>query len=1382
MPYESLTDTPLIRRLNANDTPSQMALVKKLSALNTQLMQDLAPQPRFGDFVQWRFEQRLSIKPAAQVHSVFVQSRDRQPASLVPAPTTVDETLELKAPLPTLMDAVIQRIVTGQASTFASRDTEFLRASEEGGEPQRIPELTGQAVDEFLEDLATGLDGHYQTFIQRYWDEQRATDARSRWLRVLDGRIAQLRSEVALLKNDGVLSTAGEALFETVVRLPDALSRRTLKAYKPCVYGVALKGKDAVNPLLHGAFILTARDPQDAEVGWETDTQAAPQVRPVDPSSNLGLVLLYSPGNGLEEFDSLSSLDHELHQRLNHPVQFTHLLALMAEKHQPHGLALHREAKTSGQLAYLEWLDSPFSRSLEDQRLKLHEDFTATVALYQAPATQTESARLAESLDRVTDSARALDAQRVLVARIQKRAQAQLKIFLEGATDADKQAWRAAMQSYCDGLKSLPESEGLPSLAQFSDKTAMCAYSKAQLTALIESQWGLQVDPDEIQVHTRAPDVPTVPFVPGAPASSPREPGAPLYTYRQRSLSELALENVGGLDFNFTNFSHLTDKKKQAYTALTVEQVKDLVRTANIGNRYDAFLKDRLITSPEAIARKSNFARYLALQVRMDAIEAKIAGDFLPDHASRGFNWVQVVLDEPVDSDRRQTVEAHRIMVQSLMLRGARVRGVWLFRTASSAVASTVVYTPQAPGGRMFHEFHDERLLNDFVFNSSWRDYLVSRVELAQRKRIRSILRGRGSATMVYMPRIADNLFEEAYEIEASFAINDAGAKSTTTGETDLETAISVGTAAFDLITLVLPIKIMLPIGLARSLFSVFRAVDAATLGDRAETAHHLVRALGEFTGALIDGAVAGLAGVRTSASASGGLNPLMALKKKPGDVQVLDGWEGKGIYYKAAGAEGRRHYFLNEQNRWFSILDEGGEKAWRVKDARKPYRYHHDPIRLDAKGRWEVGSHPDRGLRGGLSPVEALRALYPNLSEGQARLVFESFNFPRGRELELQLSVVHHLRSGTLLDAFYQYLSVTPQRFSVRVRGGEVPGLSLTSVEPVPSTSQARPARPASERIADWGRSIDAGEMLLKDANYGVYQRVGGDPALRGTEYLKIDERYFPILPDGRAATTRAATVLMHDPDIPIGTYDQFETMLRTDLYNQPRAATFARADGRWVNDIDLPFQKTLAAYVGDAWPMLSVSSQADVARSLFNRVNRNGLNVVGVATLQRILRHWRRERTVVEATLGDPLLLLPVTPRSVSGEWPLSRQPGQYTQLTFRTDQVHSLFQDAVTNRSQEALKALMADVLRRNRYQLVPGYDQVGELLFKHPGHATVYWMQVHSAFGHAVGNRASQVAPRASLMSAQTRSAPLVPLIGGIQLSFEGGATLIYVIRI
>jgi len=80
-----------------------------------------------------------------------------------------------------------------------------------------------------------------------------------------------------------------------VLRYPNAQARQFLNTYRPCVYGVALKDDEAAPIPLHGAFILTARDPQDAEVKW--DTKDVPlTARPVAPTANVGRVLLFYPG------------------------------------------------------------------------------------------------------------------------------------------------------------------------------------------------------------------------------------------------------------------------------------------------------------------------------------------------------------------------------------------------------------------------------------------------------------------------------------------------------------------------------------------------------------------------------------------------------------------------------------------------------------------------------------------------------------------------------------------------------------------------------------------------------------------------------------------------------------------------------------------------------------------------------------------------------------------------------------------------------------------------------------------------------------------------------------------------------------------------------
>ena len=96
MPFEYITDTPLIRRLVAHDRPSQIALTQKLWRLNLQVMELLAQQPGFEAFVQAQFDQHFSaLTPRLPVRKSYVQSREWLPAT----------TAEMPLP-PTLLDAV----------------------------------------------------------------------------------------------------------------------------------------------------------------------------------------------------------------------------------------------------------------------------------------------------------------------------------------------------------------------------------------------------------------------------------------------------------------------------------------------------------------------------------------------------------------------------------------------------------------------------------------------------------------------------------------------------------------------------------------------------------------------------------------------------------------------------------------------------------------------------------------------------------------------------------------------------------------------------------------------------------------------------------------------------------------------------------------------------------------------------------------------------------------------------------------------------------------------------------------------------------------------------------------------------------------------------
>lgn len=1422
MPHEYFPPSSLSTLPGVRDSSLQITLRRKLSALNIQTAERFQDQPSFHAFVQHRFDQAFpDVTPALDLLHSFIRCGENDDASHATTGGELQDISETKTLLPSLMDAVVQRIEGGQAADFTVRQARFYRRPEAGGEPTLFTALTPVAFDTFLEGLADGLLSHYEQYLDAYWaGAVSPTDSRTRKQWLIETRTEALKTEVALLKSDDLLGATEEALFNKVLRYPDAQGRQVLTSYRPCVYGVALKDSEPTPIPLQGAFILTARDPQDAQVTW--DTKVVPvTVRPVTPTANVGQVLLFIPDAGLEAFDSLASLDRELHRRLSHAVEFTTLLALMADKDQARGLALHRVAPERDQVHYLERLDSPFIYGIESQCQLIRQNLASTIARYTASEGQADKARMPHGIDRVTDLRRAFDVEPVLLARIKKRCQARLVAFLRDASAADTKAWAAAIGSYSEELATLSETEGFPSLAQFSSRRDLLAYSNRRLRTVLEAEYGLAVNPDDILVHSRDPSIPPMVIAPGAPGSGIRDPGEPLFKHRRRTLTELALENVGGLDFNFTGFSRLTLKKGDAkpdealrpedikaaqsaevFDGLTLEQVKDLVRRLNVGKNYDAFLKEALITSPGAAVRKQAYVRVMARQLRLDAIEAKINGDFLPDRMARGFNWVRAVLDAPVDDDQRREVEGHRILVQHLKLRGQRVRGVLLFRTASAGGGSIVVYTPQAPDGRVFHEFVNERLMVDFTHNSQWREYLVGRVERAFQAQVLATLRGRGDLSMVHLSRIANNVFEDAYETEVNIAINDAAAQVTSTEQTNVQTGLSVATTVVDILTMLLPVKVTLPIGLARSLFSVFNAVDAASLGDRADAAHHAVRALGEFVGALADGVV-GVGAVKGGlkvAPAVRSLNPEMALGKKPDGLLPLQGWEGKGIYSRTSTVDGSKHYFLNDRNHWYSILDEGFEEAWRVRDARKPIQWHYSPIRRDSSGHWEIGTHYDApGLGGGVTD-RALRDLYPFLDETQARRVFDSFLFPRGRESEFELSLVHTLRAGTDLHAFDQYLTVSPDRFRLRLGGLDLPrsfsgGVVIDAsrpvpVQPVPGPSRptpapSRPVRPPNEKFVDWGQVIDPAELQLQYPEMGIYRRTAGDPALVGRDYVKIDERFFPILPKG--AARRPGLVAMYDPAIETNTFAQFEQLLRSDRFSQPRVATFNTAMSRWMNVLELPFEKSIAEYVADGFPTFTVVTQLQVANTLFNLANPSGLTSWGIAALQRTLQNWRSWPAATPASLGDPLSMLPRTPRSYDGSWPLNSISSHYSRLHFSTDGVPLLLHDALSSGSASTLRALMIERLTGSGYEMVAG-GAMSELIFRRPGHETLYWMTLRNVVGDVVEG-SHYVGPRGELMEPATRGLfiqaqagnNLVTLIGGVQRPVAG-AVKIFIFRI
>ncbi|MEX5624320.1 DUF6543 domain-containing protein, partial [Pseudomonas syringae] len=81
-----------------------------------------------------------------------------------------------------------------------------------------------------------------------------------------------------------------------------------------------------------------------------------------------------------------------------------------------------------------------------------------------------------------------------------------------------------------------------------------------------------------------------------------------------------------------------------------------------------------LLTSTAGQWHRERFASVMRAQMRLDALEAKMAGDFLgdgglpPELANRGYKWLAAVLDHPAEGNDRAAVEGHRIQVSQLSI------------------------------------------------------------------------------------------------------------------------------------------------------------------------------------------------------------------------------------------------------------------------------------------------------------------------------------------------------------------------------------------------------------------------------------------------------------------------------------------------------------------------------------------------------------------------------------------------------------------------------------------------------------------------------------------------------------------------------------------
>jgi hypothetical protein len=593
-----------------------------------------------------------------------------------------------------------------------------------------------------------------------------------------------------------------------------------------------------------------------------------------------------------------------------------------------------------------------------------------------------------------------------------------LPAWLKDASVADKLVWSTALLTYRQALIEA-QAPALLTINQYLNPGQLRAYARNLLRNRLDFDLGLRLDPDAIIVVTTTTRfVPTqggaVGLYPGG-AVPPLTGGGLEIISTRRSLTELCLNNLSAFDLDFVLTAKFLDKDDRPVMALSPLYVHGLVRELNVGESYTAFLKKRLLASSLGQWNRDKYAQAMDAQMRLDVIEAKMAGDLTndgglpPERANRSYKWVQAVLNQALDSGATAMVEGHRIRVQTLRLKdmsshdpldfitgnplaqlnGVTLRGLLMIAPeASKSVPSVVVYTPSAPDSVCFREYASEaemrsRLFHDPVLGG----YLKSRLPVDMRSILHDELnngRHQSYLKIEAHPLASDNFYFASYEAEVQRVISEVDDLTTSTAEANGQTAWNTVSALANLAIEFAPFKVRLPIAAARSMFAVSQGVRAAGEGDTTAAVHFLQAAL------LLTDGLPGGEKPKAKLPSSGGLRPATALETTPEGLTMRTDGVYSGVYEKPQ-VNGFSAFFAKSGDKTFPVRYDAPNGTWRAIDPRRPDALYQMPIRIDGQGQWNydpvglLGGGPGKGAK---KAAKAAKAANANPTSGPTKTV----------------------------------------------------------------------------------------------------------------------------------------------------------------------------------------------------------------------------------------------------------------------------------------------------------------------------------------------------------------------------------------------------------
>lgn len=853
-----------------------------------------------------------------------------------------------------------------QLPTYTQGSTYLYNHAYSLNEADRTPGISIIQVEEFIRDVVNNLERVVQNAVTHCWKTPRSElegMTPRNWLcRFFRGLV---NAEAELRHADKTLSDTARSAVQTVLNHETYQKRLHSNVDKPLTtYSIALKGEiEGLDIPLHGLLVIadhTASSLDDATYTFKLASALLAADQPA--TSPTRKVVLYVPGSGLEEFDSLQALSQEIQARFEDIYQRENLLDYVLLSDRTRALTLReigfREVKEDAWAACTDDLIDTFAPNIR------HAWATARA---NNRVLQVEA--LADDIEKAIDASLGLKPANILQTRYTRLLENQLPEWIKRAPEAQKQQWRQAVA----GLAFEHQASQTLDTQDFfyhGQKNSLLGYARAQLKQRIKANHNIEVDPDAIMISTTEALNTGPGFYPlnptGSIAGGSIHRTGPSITYQttRRSLSELALDNIGKLDLTFALTARVQDAAGNNHPVLTSAYVKALVRELDVGNSYSRLISRSLLytpekgySSPQAQWRKERYVAVTTAQLRLNLLEASLNDN--PAHALTPLemSWVENLLSHPAEHGRPK-VNNTSLKVNVLLLNRYAVPGVWVITARPST--RKICYTPDAPDHVWFRKADtlDELALQ--LSTHALHDYLLQRVTAAQQPYVLPLLKAGLGPTDVQIYPVSKHFLEAAYDIEAQFAIRSANEQSTSTFESNVQTAKNVIWSLVDIISFVLPIKILLPLVLARFLYSVGDGIDALQRDEKHEALMHFLGSIAHLTDGASDFAGSAVFGraIRQRVALTPRMNPKTFITRTTTARMTLRTGEhyGSGIHELLDPGNGQLQHYLNDANGnlhrcQYDHLNE----IWRLLDERQLDRVYRPPVFELSAGRWQA-------------------------------------------------------------------------------------------------------------------------------------------------------------------------------------------------------------------------------------------------------------------------------------------------------------------------------------------------------------------------------------------------------------------------------------------